>query len=192
MSSGSSDPDGGQSLGRDRARLINERLIEMFNVRAKCERARSLEGELSTEHHLAFHNSIRDVFHALRPLRDEDAVQSFWEEETLSPRWGDWQEATKDDPEAVPIDSTEDGDPIFAVWQPYEGLDRLDDLRNVVQNRDVTKNVFGGQSQETVKRPNPLPYDVLLDISMTLEDAAAQLGFAPETGVPDETDPAPV
>lgn len=169
------------SLGRDRARLINERLIELFRVRAKCERARSLQGEVPLEHQIALFNQIRDAYLALRPLRDETAIDDWWESVTLSPRWGDWN--TPVDPEetedAVPLAKTDQG-VLFGVFEPYEGLGTLDNLRDMVTEREQEVPVFGGVKEKTVREPNLPEYDILLDISSVLEDAADRLGFAPD------------
>lgn len=178
----SSDPqhDSQYSLGRDRARLINERLMQLFNVRSKCERARSLDGEVPTEHQIGLHNAIRDVYLAIRPLRDENAISEWWESVKLSRRWGEWQPAKSDHEDSVPIGQNEDGEMLYGVWQPYQGLDALDQLRDVVRHREERIRIFGGFKTKTTSEPHPLPYDVLLDISMTLEDACERLGFVPE------------
>lgn len=99
---------------------------------------------------------------------------------TLSPRWGDWNtpvdpEETKD---AVPLAKTEQG-VLFGVFEPYEGLETLDNLRDIVTESTESRPVFGGVKKKTVREPNLPEYDVLRDISSVLEDAADKLGFAP-------------
>jgi hypothetical protein len=192
MNSDAANADPHHSLGRDRARLINDRILAMDQIREKCESARAQFGEVPDEHRLALHNSIRTLYMALRPLRDKDAVADFWEGATLSERWGTWVEAEASDDDSEIVDIDDDGNPVFATWHTYQGIDRIDGLRDPVAEREVIEQVFGGEKTETVVEPDPLPYDVLLDISTSLEDATERLGFAPETKVPDQTDPAPI
>lgn len=191
MSSSYTDEDS-DGRGRERARLINDCLTELFDVRAKCERARTLNAEVPTQHRIALYSAIRDTYLALRPLREEDAIKSWWESVTLSPRWGEWHEVEPDHEDAVPFATDENDDPVYGVWLPYSGLGTLDDLRDPVREEEIAVHVFGGVKRERRTEPDPLPYDILLDISSTLEDAAQRLGFAPAIGVQDVTDPDPV
>lgn len=171
--------DAQHNLGRERIRLINDCLLELYHVRAKCERAQALDGTVPTQHRLALHTAIRDTYLALRPLRDETTIDDWWQTVELSSYWGEWIEATPDEDNAVPVAKTQDGKRIHARWQPYTGLETLQQITDIVEETTRTTHVFGGTKTETVKQPNPLKYRILLDISTTLEDAADRLGFAP-------------
>lgn len=111
--------------------------------------------------------AVVDYWHALAPLKDEDVVEEYWDEEAEM-----WQETRRT------VD--EDGNPVREdVW--VTGLDAIPEYCLTVEtSKQITKG-FTGSSVNKSRHLRRLPSHDLLRASRRLDKAAALLGFAPET-----------
>lgn len=178
---GENRPEGGgaQSV---HAQLVNDRLVDLYQARSKAIRARIMLGGVAPhEFRVELQNAILDAYYALRPLRDENVVADYWEETIPSE---DWIAGTT---ERVEVDGAID-EPLRVdreeVEVPYQGIDAITELENNIERGEQTVHTVAGEKTQETVRQEPPPLEILLDISSTLEDAAAKLGFASDT--PDE------
>lgn len=160
--------DGGGTVGASRARII-------AHAQERCHQARTqyIEAENTIEggeHALVaaaeLHNAVIEYFYALRPLKDEDPVEDFWDDVVL------WTEQ-------IPVRTEAGG--ISMEEQPVTGFDQL--AQEAIKHKTVQEERDGYLGKRVVTRDIPirLPPDILLRISAKLDQAAGMLGFKPST-----------
>lgn len=149
---------GQQSIGRSRARIISSCQERCFKAVARyIEAANSLEDQQNARLAAAeLHNAVLAYYRALRPLRDKEAVEDFW----ASAEW----EFT---------DSS-------GYTQTLEGLGELEGMMLQTEQVEQTTQGFLGRRTTASQQPTRLPPRTLLDLAAKLDDAAVQLGFAPD------------
>jgi hypothetical protein len=185
----------GQSGGKTvRQKLIEEAMFRCHQSRSEVQKQKFLTNSVPRKVALRFQQTISDYYAALRPLRQNDPVQDWWDSVELSKRW------IKDI--RVETEPVVTGDYIGReqvgvktrkkrVVDRYEGLDALERLGSMTETKEITKSTMRGVRKETTSRLKLLDPGVLIDISFTLDDAADKLGFSPnvESEMPrDETD----
>lgn len=151
---------------------------------------------------LRFHLSVIRYYHELRTLRNNAAVEEFWEEAVLYRKYISEQlvdnegnqvkvAATNDNDQISHVYYPDDDDPevipvinLDLSWEPlYQeitGLDTIEDL--TLQQDQSTRTVSNAFGETIITEPTqePLDGEILLSISKTLDEAAEKLGFAPQ------------
>jgi hypothetical protein len=195
MSSNRNSSDDSSSGGKTiRQRLIEEAQLRCHEARSNVLQAKLLANKVPRESALRFQQTLVDYYAALRPLRDEEIVADWWDDVTLSEHWikdvrvetepvvtGDYLGT-----EQVSVQQQKE-----RVVEHYEGLDTIEKLDSMTEEKTVSKKGMRGRRTETVSRLKVLDIEILKDISFTLDDAADKLGFGPEveSEMPrDETD----
>lgn len=168
-----------------RERLIEEAQLSAHHARSDVDRARLLFDDVPRDLRMALQRANLDYYRALRPLRTEGVVKSWWQEVAPS-RY--WIEETRVVEEPV-VDADLDGPPAAIETTertedvPYQGLDVLDELDSMREHYQEVVTDMRGERIEEGERQVVLPAKVLVDISETLDDASKRLGFAPPTRV---------
>lgn len=178
----SSTDDSGRKTVRER--IIEDAQMRCHQARSRCYRARMIyDGEVPQEIKLALQEAIIDYYRAMRPLRDESIIRDFWEDAILSRRWIKGQRQV----EQPTVDGDLHGHGVSVRTETttetvyYRGLDVLEDLETATETERVEKTSMRGRTTEEVTRQKVLPAGVLVDIASVLDDAAAKLGFKPDT-----------
>ena len=165
----SADQETSGVAGASRARLIAQ-------AQERCHEARrqfiEIENSIGTgdESRVAaaeFHNAVIEYFYALRPLKDENAVSSFWDSVLL------WEEQVE-----VP---REDGRGYEFTTEEVTGFDTLE--QHAIRKQTVSQqhSTALGKRTELSEVPVRMSPAILLRASAKLDEAAARLGFKPET-----------
>jgi len=149
---------------------------------------------------LQFHFATMAYYEELRPLRDKNNVNGWWEnvelyqqpagKQLVDPD-GNALEIVDHDSNGRPVavaypDGSDQFDPraVGAEWQRvYESVTGLDTLQTLFHQQSVAEtdvsNSFGN-AVETQQQYDPLSGDQLLGISRALDDAAEKLDFGPD------------
>lgn len=177
-----------------RQRLIEEAQLRCHEARSNVMQAKLLTSKVPREAALRLQQALVDYYAALRPLRDEEIVADWWEDVTLSENW---IKDVRVETEPVVTGDYIGREPVSVkakkkrVVEHYEGLDTLERLDSMTEEKTVEKTGMRGKRTETITRLKVLDPGILQDISYVLDDAADKLGFGPEveSEMPrDETD----
>ena len=147
-----------------RRRIIEQAQLHCYETRSICHRAKNRYGEVPREIRLDFQEANVDYYWALRPLREESVVKSWWNDHDLAK-----------------VDGEE-----------LTGLDSILELDGETESVTDVHHTVRGISQTTQTFQRVYPFTVLRDISGVLDDAARKLGFAPDAPLAVETEPEPV
>lgn len=169
----STDP--GQSLSK---RSTATRLINRAQERCHVARSRFLEAwqlghdEIPWPVHHEFQSAVLEYYEALRRMRDNPQVSEFWTDAELAEQLVGRKPVVDDHTGKVVIEPQ------------YESITGLDNIYQVVSpggaiEREVN-DVFGRRT--VVESTNRFADgETLLHISHVLDDAAAMLGFEPDS-----------
>jgi hypothetical protein len=150
--------DGTRTAGRSRGRIIAATQERAFKaVNRYVEAANSLDD--SGEARVAaaeLHNAVMAYYRALRPLRNEEVIEDFWE-------GAEWEYR---------------GDRV-------KGLDKLAQVMVESEEDTEHRQGFLGARTERKRKPLRLAPKTLIQLAATLDDAAVKLGFAPEVDTSD-------
>lgn len=150
------------SIDEDRGQESTAHSQLIAHARTRCHQARAQyvqsantldEGAHDDVAAAELHNAVIDYWFTLRPLRDEPVIKDFWKDVELWDRNG----------------------------ETVTGFDALEE--RVVQYDIVHEQQGGYLGSETVKKRIPvrMPPQVLIHISVKLDEAAVKLGFKPDT-----------
>ncbi|WP_226043514.1 hypothetical protein [Natrinema sp. DC36] len=187
----SSYNDSGEGQRSARRQIIEEAQVVCHTARSEYQQVSKLnDGEVPREISLRFQQAVTDYYWSLRPLRDEQVVQDFWESTVLSEDWTYEEVVVKGSVEA---DLHKPGIQISrepqTIEKPYLGLETIKThLDGEFETKTVVKTGARGRREETVRRQKILEPEILLDISGVLDDAAAKLGFMPDVKQKDPKD----
>jgi hypothetical protein len=194
MSKSESDSEGNSGGKTVRQELIENAMLRCHDARSKVQKVKYLANSVPRETSLKFQQAIADYYAALRPLRENDPVEDWWDDVTLSKQWvKDVHEETKpvvtgDYLGREPVSVRERTEKVVEFYEGLNTLERLDAMTETIEN---VKSGMRGVRTEKRTRLKVLSPSILIDISYVLDDAADKLGFSPEveSEMPrDETD----
>lgn len=176
------DDSGGKSV---RQRIIEQAQIETHDARSTVIKTQLLAGGVPRDQLLSLQNAILQYYYALRPLREEDPVEGWWDDVQLSEAWTD---GTRIEREVV--GDLQTGPRIQTQETPNHvtGLETLHDLAGDTETVRRVSTGLCGRREETEERQRVLDVRILLDVSLVLDDAADRLGFAPDIEEFEEVD----
>ena len=174
-----------------REKIIDDAQIQCHQARSDVIETRLQLDAVPRQVRKGFQQSILAYYHALRPLRTEGIINSWWKSVTLSE---DWIRAV--------MFETEDGDELavspenaqskmasdsfqYVGVELHQGLDTLESLDDATEETTTVVGGMRGRREETTTRPLVLETEVLVDISRVLDEAATKLGFAPDIDLQD-------
>lgn len=158
-------------------RLIDARQLEMHDAREDVLQAQFLRGQVPRQLSLRLQNTIVQLYYALRPLRNHELADDWWDTVVLSEQW-------IKEIEQRPRVSGDIDEPLSVEYEevavPYTGLDKLADLKDMVEEKTVVEGGMMGESERTVREQKVLDAPILLDISTVLDDATEKFDFGPD------------
>lgn len=170
-------------------RLIEIQYEEVYKRRQEVNRKRQLDGAVDRQTRMRLQAALIDYYYLLYPFRDEQVISDWWDDVILSEQW------VKD----TRVEQRVEGNPmdgLSIVEEPvnvyYRGLDTIQEIENMTTTKTRVESGMMGRREYTETVPLYLDADVLIDISSKLDIATKKLGFSPEIGVQEVTDPEPV
>ncbi|WP_089876313.1 hypothetical protein [Halogeometricum limi] len=175
-----------------REKIIDEAQVECHSARSDVVEARLKLNSVPRPVREGFQRTVLSYYDALRPLRTEGVVNSWWESVTLSEDWIEGIVFETESGEQISV-SREKARRILNNDEPYEfvgsmvhqGLDTLESLDDATEETTSVVTGMRGRREETTTRPVVLEAGVLVDISRVLDEAATKLGFAPDIDLQD-------
>lgn len=170
-----------------RQRIIEDAEIECHMARKELRQAQLVtDGGLPRRRIMKLQEAILNYYQALKPLREEEPLEGWWEDVELSEHWT----APTTETQKVAAGNVYEGVRVVEkeveVEKPVTGLDTLQVLENAVTEDDVEVTDGRGRRTETKRSVTLLDPEILYDIAATLDDAVAKLGLKPSV---DETLP---
>lgn len=166
-----------------RERLIEEAQERVHRSRSDVDKSLILLDNVPRDVRMRFQGEVLGYYRALRPLRTEGVVASWWEDVVLSEHWIEETRVVEEPTVSASIDG-----PAPRVESdtrreeiPYRGLDVLDRLDEMKEPYRETVRDMRGQRTEEGERQKVLSAKVLVDVSEVLDDASKRLGFSPPT-----------
>lgn len=165
-----------------RRRIIEDAEIRCYEKRRDLRQEQLLrDGNVPRETRLALQEAVINYYYALFPLRNEDPVDEWWDSVTLSDEWTTEQTVTtrqivgtRSMYGKARVETRED-----TVEQPVEGLDTLQQVEAQTVERENEIQDAKGERTETERFQVILPAEVLVDISLVLDEAVNRLGMGP-------------
>lgn len=151
-------------------RIITRAQQRNHQARAEYLEARQISEDVPWPIHHELQAAVMELYQALRPLREHNAVEEFWNSVEICDIHSGWDPVVKNG-------RVVDYDPVFETLTGFESLEELTAKRT---SQTITiSDSFGEREVETADR-DLVDEQVLLKASQALDDAANKLGFGPD------------